>query len=95
MANRLSLFYTLILPRRCNILPSVMVSISVHTQSRNHMHLENHPLPREVGGCQQNLDWQQDLADAPAGEEETSRPTSVELLSEHQLRSSFVSAVAG
>jgi len=60
------------------------------------MHLENHHLAREVSGCQQNLDRQQDLADAPAGEEETSRPrTSVELLSEHRLRSSFVLAVAG
>lgn len=63
MANRLSLFYTLIFPRHGNTSPSVMVSISVHTQHRDHMHLENHHLPKEVVGSQQNLDWQQDLAD--------------------------------
>lgn len=93
MANRLSLLCTLILPTAAtHRLP--LRPISAHTQSGNHVPLENHPLPREVSGYQQNLDWQQDLAVAPAGEEETSRP-SKHLLTEHQLGTSFVSAVVG
>lgn len=79
MAERLSLPHTLALAGRCNASPSAMVSISAHTHSHNHVRWENHHQDREAGGCQQNPDWQRDLADASAGEEETSRPKSVEL----------------
>lgn len=56
MANRLSLLCTLILSTAAmHRLPPR--SIAAHTQSRNHVPLENRHLPREVGGCQRSLDW--------------------------------------